>query len=299
MRTAIKMNRRGLLVTGFFIAALAGSSATHIVPAFADEPSRIVTIGGSLTEIVYALGEEDRLIARDSTSSFPSAAGELPDVGYIRQLSPEGVLSVNPDMIIALEGFGPPEAASVIKQAGIPVVVIPDGYDNDSIIRKIRATASALGREEAGEELASKTAAELSAAQAAAEGIADKRKVMFLLSAAGGRLMAGGSHTHADGIIKLAGGVNAMADVNGYKPVSNEAVIEAAPDLILRMRNGGDQSSDADVLAHPAIMATPAGKEGKVVGMDGLFILGFGPRTAEAARELSELLYSDTASPGN
>ncbi len=67
----------------------------------------------------------------------PSAAGELPDVGYIRQLSPEGVLSVNPDMIIALEGFGPPEAASVIKQAGILVVVIPDGYDNDLIIRKI------------------------------------------------------------------------------------------------------------------------------------------------------------------
>ncbi|WP_245271042.1 heme/hemin ABC transporter substrate-binding protein [Hoeflea phototrophica] len=294
----MKLGRRRLLLGGCLIAALAGTG-TSAVPAFADEPNRIVTIGGSLTEIVYALGEEDRLIARDSTSSFPSAAGELPDVGYIRQLSPEGVLSVNPDMIIALEGFGPPEAASVIKQAGIPVVVIPDGYDNDSIIRKIRATASALGREEAGEELAAKTAAELAAAQAAAEGITDKRKVMFLLSAAGGRLMAGGSHTHADGIISLAGGVNAMADVNGYKPVSNEAVIEAAPELILRMRGGGDQSSDADVLAHPAIMATPAGKEGKVVAMDGLFILGFGPRTAAAAHELSEILYGDTAAAGN
>ncbi|EDQ32858.1 ABC-type hemin transport system, periplasmic component [Hoeflea phototrophica DFL-43] len=298
MRASVKLGRRRLLLGGCLIAALAGTG-TSAVPAFADEPNRIVTIGGSLTEIVYALGEEDRLIARDSTSSFPSAAGELPDVGYIRQLSPEGVLSVNPDMIIALEGFGPPEAASVIKQAGIPVVVIPDGYDNDSIIRKIRATASALGREEAGEELAAKTAAELAAAQAAAEGITDKRKVMFLLSAAGGRLMAGGSHTHADGIISLAGGVNAMADVNGYKPVSNEAVIEAAPELILRMRGGGDQSSDADVLAHPAIMATPAGKEGKVVAMDGLFILGFGPRTAAAAHELSEILYGDTAAAGN
>lgn len=298
MRASVKLDRRRLLLGGCLIAALAGMG-TNAVPAFADEPNRIVTIGGSLTEIVYALGEEDRLIARDSTSSFPSAAGELPDVGYIRQLSPEGVLSVNPDMIIALEGFGPPEAASVIKQAGIPVVVIPDGYDNDSIIRKIRATASALGREEAGEELAAKTAAELAAAQAAAEGITDKRKVMFLLSAAGGRLMAGGSHTHADGIISLAGGVNAMADVNGYKPVSNEAVIEAAPELILRMRGGGDQSSDADVLAHPAIMATPAGKEGKVVAMDGLFILGFGPRTAAAAHELSEILYGDTAAAGN
>lgn len=298
MRIAMKMNRRRLLLNGVLIAALAGA-ATHVAPAFADEPSRIVTIGGSLTEIVYALGEQDRLIARDSTSSFPSAAGELPDVGYIRQLSPEGVLSVNPDMIVALEGFGPPEAASVIQQAGIPVVVIPDGSDSNSIIRKIRATASALGREEAGEALAAKTQAELAAAKAAADGIKDKRKVMFLLSAQDGRLMAGGSHTHADGIIALAGGINAMANVNGYKQVSNEAVIEAAPDLILRMRGGGDRSSDADVLAHPAIMATPAGKAGKVVGMDGLFILGFGPRTAQAARELSEILYGDTAAAGN
>ncbi len=298
MSDVMKLNRRRLMWGGLAVGAFVWS-AFNALPAFADEPSRIVVIGGSLTEIVYALGEEDRLIARDSTSVFPEAAGELPNVGYIRQLSPEGVLSVNPDLILALEGFGPPEAASVITQAGIPVIVVPDGYDSGSIVKKIRATASALGREEAGEQLAANIEAELAAAKTAADGITHKRKVLFLLSAQGGRLMAGGGQTHADGIIALAGGVNAMRGFDGYKEVSNEAVMEAAPDLILRMRDGRDQSSDADVLAHPAIAATPAGKAGKVLGMDGLYILGFGPRTAKAARDLSQSLYSDTPAPGN
>lgn len=298
MGAPVNLNRRRLMQGGLAAAALIWT-ATNPTPAFADEANRIVVIGGSLTEIVYALGEEHRLIARDTTSLFPEAAAKLPDVGYIRQLSPEGVLSVNPDMILALDGFGPPEAANVITQAGIPVVVIPDGYDSGAITEKIRATAKALGREQAGEKLIAEVDARLAAARAETDGIKDKRKVLFLLTAQDGRLMAGGSDTHADGIISLAGGVNAMQGFTGYKQVSNEAVIEAAPDVILRMRGGRDPSSDAEVLGHPAISATPAGKAGKVVGMDGLFLLGFGPRTAEAAHELSELLYSDAPAPGN
>ncbi|MDP2118639.1 MAG: ABC transporter substrate-binding protein [Hoeflea sp.] len=298
MSIARRLTRRGLIWSAVAVAALAGGGVTAW-PAFADEPNRIVVIGGSLTEIVYALGEEDRLIARDSTSVFPEAASKLADVGYIRQLSPEGVLSVGPDMILALEGFGPPEAANVISQAGIPVIVVPDGYDSGSITAKIRATAQALGRAEAGEELAAKVGADLKAAEDFAAGITDKRRVLFLLSVQGGRLMAAGGKTHADGIITLAGGVNAMSGFDGYKEVSNESVLEAAPDLILRMRGGRDPSSDAEVLSHPTIAATPAGKAGKVVGMDGLFILGFGPRTAQAARELSEALYADIPAVGN
>lgn len=295
MGVSMKLNRRQLIGAGMAMACT-GLTGTRAV---AGEPRRIVVIGGSLTEIVYALGEQVRLIARDSTSTYPTAAQELPNVGYIRQLSPEGVLSVDPDMILALEGFGPPEAAAVIRQAGIPVVTIPEGFDSGSILAKIRATADALGRGTAGEKLAGKVAAELDAVEAAVAGIAEKRKVLFLLSAQGGRLMAGGRHTHADGIIRLAGGINAVGDFAGYKEVSNEAVIDAAPDLILRMRGGGDETSDAEVLSHPAIQATPAGKAGRVVGMDGLFILGFGPRTASAARSLGEILYADTPAPGN
>lgn len=295
--------KRDRLVSGRPIKA--GLAATLVAflaataPVTADEAKRIVSIGGSITEIVYALGEQDRLIARDSTSLYPEEAQKLPDVGYIRQLSPEGVLSVNPDLILAQEGFGPPEAASVISKSGIKVVEIPDGFDRAAIIEKIHATAKALDRVEAGDKLAAQVDTELAATEAAAAGIKEKRKVLFLLATTGGRLMAGGADTHANGIIALAGGVNAMSGFSGYKEVSNESVIEAAPDVILRMIGGRDPTSDEDVLKHPAIALTPAAKAGKILGMNGLYILGFGPRTAKAAAELSAALYGDKPAEAN
>jgi iron complex transport system substrate-binding protein len=116
--------------------------------------------------------------------------------------------------------------------------------------------------------------------------------------------MAGGAGTAADGIIRLAGAENAMAQIQGYKPLTDEAVIEAAPDVILMMQRGGSkadaQSGDggshtadrATALAVPALAQTPAGRNGALVTMDGLKLLGFGPRTGEAAIELHDLIYA-------
>ena len=88
------------------------------LPAALPDASRLVSIGDSITEIIFALGEQDRLVARDSTSTYPPAATALPDVGYMRALSPEGVLSVNPSAIVAVEGSGPVETLDVLKKAG-------------------------------------------------------------------------------------------------------------------------------------------------------------------------------------
>ncbi|TIO39759.1 MAG: hemin ABC transporter substrate-binding protein, partial [Mesorhizobium sp.] len=108
------------------------------MPAGADEgravfsdTSRIAAIGGSITEIVYALGEEGHLVARDSTSSFPQAAQKLPDVGYMRALSPEGVLSVNPSGILALHGSGPKETVDVLKKSSVPFIEVPERYSHE------------------------------------------------------------------------------------------------------------------------------------------------------------------------
>ncbi|MAW88798.1 MAG: hemin ABC transporter substrate-binding protein [Phyllobacteriaceae bacterium] len=252
---------------------------------------RIVSIGGSVTEIIYALGEQERLVARDRTSTYPREAGGLPDIGYIRALSPEGVMSVNPGMIIALEGYGPPEAASVLRQAGIPLVEVPEGHDGAAILAKIGKVASALGVEDKGAALAARVSADLESAARAARGVSPKRKVLFILSMQGGRIMAAGRNTHADGIIAMAGGVNAMADVEGYKQVTDESLIQAAPDLILMMNRMGDHDVSAEtVFAHPAIAPTPAAANRALVRMDGLYLLGFGPRTAQAAMELGRAI---------
>jgi iron complex transport system substrate-binding protein len=250
-------------------------------------PQRVVALGGVVTEIVYALGQEDRLVARDATSTWPEEAEDLPDVGYVRALSPEGVLSVDPDLILAIEGSGPPETMDVLEAADIPLITVPEGHDAAAIRARIETVATALGVAEAGEALARDVETALAAAVADAAGAVPPR-VLFVLSMQGGRIMAAGDNTGAEGIIELAGGVNAMAGFEGYKQVSDEAVLLAAPDVILMMDRSGDHAADdAGIRAHPALGQTPAAEAGAIVRLPGLLMLGFGPRTPEAVRALS------------
>lgn len=282
-------DRVGLILTAALVALGLWTSTAR---AGADH-QRIVSIGGSVTEIVYALGEERRIVARDSTSLYPEAALELPDVGYVRGLSPEGVLSVRPDMIIAEADAGPEDAVELLKSTDLPIVLVPEQYSADGIVTKIEVVGDALGVPEKAAALAAQVRADLDAVarEIAAMGQPAKR-VLFILSTQGGRIMASGTGTSADAMIALAGGENAMDDFDGYKPVTAEAIAGAAPDVILMMdRRGGHSSSDQELFAMPALSTTPAAASGSVVRMNGLLLLGFGPRTAQAVRDLNTELY--------
>ncbi|MCF6103969.1 hemin ABC transporter substrate-binding protein [Mesorhizobium muleiense] len=261
---------------------------------FAD-PSKIAAIGGSITEIVFALGEQDRLVARDSTSRYPEAALKLPDVGYMRQLSPEGVLSVNPSGILALHGSGPKETVDVLKKTSIPFIEVPERYDHEGILEKIRIVGKALGADAKAAALAAEIDAKLKAAEKQTASIKDRKRVLFVLSMRGGKILASGSNSAADGIIRLSGGVNAVDGYSGYKQLSDEAVITARPDVILMMNNAGPGVSDDELFANPSIRSTPAGTARKVVRMDGGYLLGFGPRTADVIRDLAASLYGGQA----
>jgi iron complex transport system substrate-binding protein len=258
------------------------------------DTSRIASVGGSVTEIVYALGEQDKLVARDSTSVYPEAALTLPDVGYMRQLSPEGVLSVNPSGLLVIEGSGPKEAIDVLKKASLPFITVPETFDHAGILEKIRVVGKAFDADEKAAELAAAVDADLAAAEKLTSGIPEKKRVLFILSMQGGKILAAGSDNAANGIIELAGAVNAVEGFSGYKQLTDEATILARPDIILMMdRRGGQGVTEAELFAHPAIAPTPAGQAKKLIRMDGNYLLGFGPRTAGAIRELATALYGD------
>lgn len=279
-------------------ALLSGAIALgSFMPAqvLAGGAKNLVAIGGSVTEIIYALGQDDRLIARDSTSSYPAQVQELPDVGYMRALSPEGVLAVSPGLIISEDGAGPPETIAVLESADIPFIVVPDTFTSDGILAKIRAVGAALDVEDEAETLALSLEAKLDAAieQAQQTAAGAPKRVLFVLSTQGGRIMASGTNTAANGIIEMAGGVNVITEFEGYKPLSDEAISAAAPDVILMMLNGGDHgTTNEDLFAMPALIGTPAAQANAVVRMDGLYLLGFGPRTADAIVELNNALYN-------
>jgi iron complex transport system substrate-binding protein len=255
---------------------------------------RIVSIGGSVTEIVYALGEEGRLIARDSTGLYPPAALALPDIGYMRAISPENVLAIDPDGIITIEGSGPPSAIEVLKEASVPFATVPESFDEAGILEKIRVVGAALGVEDKAAKLAAEVKADIDATVAATAGISERKRVLFILSMQSDKVLASGSGTAADGIIRMAGGVNVTADFPGYKALTDEAIITARPDVILMMeRQGNHAAANADLKVHPALSQTPAVQNDAIVRMDGAYLLGFGPRTASAARDLAKALYGD------
>lgn len=277
-------------VAGFALAC--AIQVTAPVAAHADAPRRIVSIGGAVTEILYALGADEAVAAVDTTSTFPPAAHDKPDVGYMRALSAEGTLSVGPDLVLAEEGAGPPEAIAVLK-AAVRVATIPNTPTVDGVVAKIRAVGDAVDRTGAAETLARGVERRFAALASDVARVERRKRVLFLLSASGGRLMAGGRGSTADAIIRLAGGVNAADAMDGFKPMVDEAVMAAAPDVIVMMSRGEHAMTPDALFALPALAGTPAATGRALIVMDGLYLLGFGPRTPDAARDLAAALYPD------
>jgi len=276
-----------------FVAASFGSLTFARFAFAAADAADVISLGGDVTEIVYALGQGRRLIARDSTSTYPDAANDLPDVGYLRQLSAEGVLSFAPSLIVSAEGAGPPEVVDILRAASVDFTEVPSGYDAEAIAQKIRVVGAALQVTDLAENLVEQTQTEIDVAVAnasRAEGV--RKRVLFVLSTQGGRILASGTGTGADGIIQMSGALNAISDFEGYKPLTDEAAAAAAPDVILMMdREGNHASTDEELFTMPAISATPAAETKSVVRMNSLLLLGFGPRTAKAVTALNQALY--------
>ena len=271
------------------------ATALAMLPTGVLAQDRVLSIGGSVTEIVYALGQEGRLVGRDTTSTYPAAAEALPDVGYLRALSPEGVLSVSPDLILMEAGAGPAETLATLEGAGVKIVTIPGANSPESVVAKVQAVAIALGQEAKGAELIAQIKAETARALATvAAQPGPKPRVLFILGNSGGRLTGAGSDTSAAAMIALAGGVNAIEGFAGYKALTDEAVAAAAPDIILAMEpdEGPGLSGDDPLFSHAALAATPAGQAKRVVRMPGMFLLGFGPRTPEAIATLNAALFA-------
>lgn len=285
------MKRRLAVTLG--LGAMAAAAA---LPARAQTPPRLVSVGSALTEIVYALGAEGLLVGVDTTSQYPAAAQALPQVGYMRALSAEGVLSLKPTLVIATTAAGPATTLDQLRATGVEVIVLPDLYDYDSVIAKIAAVGRLTGKQAEAVAMIARGRADMAALTARLAKATGKPRVLFLLSMGGGAPQAAGKDTAADGIIRLAGGANAIDGYAGYRPLTPEAVIASRPDVVLVTRQTAQAMGGAQaVLDQPALRQTPAGRAGKVLEFDTLLLLGFGPRTPQAALELAMALHPELA----
>lgn len=257
------------------------------------ENLRVVTVGSSVTEIAYALGAENKIVGVDTSSLYPEAATRLPQVGYQRQLSAEGVLSLKPSMVITVAEAGTPAALQQIEAAGTRVVKISGENSVEGAKEKIREVAKVLQLERRGETVIQKIDADLAQANDCAAKIANKPKLLFIYARGAGAAQVGGRNTAAAEMIRLAGGANAITEFENYKPLTPESLVAAAPDFILLPTRGLESLGGAEgLLKLPGVAETPAGKNKRIVTVDDLLLLGFSPRVGEGVLELCEKLRS-------
>jgi iron complex transport system substrate-binding protein len=266
-------------------AALAGTATdTRGTVVTVSAPARIVSLGGGVTEIVYALGSGGAVVGADTTSQYPAEVAPMATLGYHRNIGAEGVLSLSPDLVIATTDAGPPSTLSQLEAAGVPLVVLDASPGIDGLTSRINTLAALLDAPEAGAELLAGLTASLSAVK-----VDDPPRVMFIYARGGGTLNVSGTDTSAAEMISLAGAINAVDAYEGYKPLTAEGALLAAPDVLLLTEGGLESLGGREgLLSQPGVSMTPAAQEGRIVTMEDLYLLGFGPRTGEAARELSE-----------
>ena len=267
-----------------------------LIPHAGAAPIRLVSIGGALTELVYELGAQSLLVGVDTTSLYPAVARSLPNVGYARTLSAEGLLSLNPSLIVATEDAGPPAVLRQLEAARVPLQVLSAEHRFEGLIARTLKLGELLDRRVEARTLADRLAARwqvgLQQVQQLRSGHAAPR-VLFILSHGMNQIRIAGQDTAADAMMTYAGALNALQSINGYKPLTPEAVIAAAPDLILTTEQGLAAAGGAEgLLKVPGLAQTPAGRARRVVALEALELLGFGPRLPQALARLASALHA-------
>lgn len=268
----------------------AGAQEAPAPSATTAQAARIIPLNSDVAEIVFALGLADQVVGVDlSAMGLPEARGKK-QIGYQRTLAAEGILSLKPTVLVGTEEAGPPAVIEQLKGAGVPLVLVPTGAASvDDVPGKIEQVAQALGVADQGKRLAAGTKTEIDAAKGRVDAAKKPRVAFLYLRGQSKTYQLGGAGTRADAMITAAGGVDAgtEAGVKGFKPITAEAMVEAAPDVILVMKMGLESvGGEQGLLKLPGVAQTPAGKNKRIVSVDDLELLGMGPRTGKALDQL-------------
>lgn len=257
----------------------------------ANDLSRVVVAGGSITEIIYFLNLDKYLTAVDVTSNYPDKAKNLPSIGYVRNLSTEGILSLNPTLFLGENDMGPPIVLEQLKETALDIRIIPEQHSANGILEKVYCVGEIMGLEIS--QIKDKTI-DLNKNvnrlyELTDKGILKSTRVMFVLNMRGNSPIVAGKGTSGNGFISIIGCKNAFDNVQGWKPISEESVLNVNPDYIILPNKDIHKSSTIDnILDNPIFMNTEAGKNKNFIFEDAMAMLGFGPRTLDIAVKIAE-----------
>ena len=255
-----------------------------------DDISRIVVLNGDMTEVVFALGLGDNVVAVDSSATYPSEVTELPQIGYQRRLSAEGVLSMTPTLVLGNENAGPPEVLEQIRSTGVPVVILESVTTLDGAPRKIRGVAQTLGIPDKGEELAAQLESEIDEVEETAAKAKDRPTAVFLYMRGLDALFLIGQDHLSHELFEASGAVSgavAAGVAEGYIPLTAESLAAADPDCIVVLTAGLQSVGGRDGLMRlPGVGQTSAAQEGCILDFNDQYFGGGGPRMGQVLRDL-------------
>ena len=256
------------------------------------DPARIVSIGGAITEILYALGFEDRLAGVDATSLYPTVAlRDKPNVGYMRQLSAEGVLGLNPSLVLAVQGSGPKETMDVLEAAKVPLVLVPETFSEQGLLDKIKLVGRAMGADARAECLTAAVSSDLAQLRELRAKVTKPVRVMFVMSLLNGRAMVAGQRPRRTKSSHWPAASTRSTAMTATRSSTTRRSSRQGPTSCSRSSAARIRWKRTRSMSHPAFALTPVAANKAFISMEGLYLLGFGPRTAAAARDLSVKLY--------
>jgi len=255
------------------------------------QPSRVVSLGGGVTEIVYALGAQDYLVGTDQSSVFPQAARRLPSVGYYRRLPVEGVAALKPTLVIASEHAGPPTVLEQLRGLNIQVTSVSDAPTLASLQQRVREIALVLDRVDQGEEILTQFQSALNQAQS--QFLLPRKAVTVVMRA--GVLVGAGGDTTAGVVLREAGLINALSKQTGYRALSAEALSALAPEVIIISSGTVTSMGGLDAVKKSSLLRhTPAVKNNLVIEFDDLLVQGFSLRLPQAVSAIRQELSGAT-----
>ena len=292
-----------LTMASLNLVSVAGQTPVSVVDVNGNEiliedTSRVATLGGVFTETALAHGAADQIAAVDASSFYPpEALSDKPNFGYYRFLSAEPVLAMDPSLIIGNEETGPPDVVAQLEGAGVPILLLPDGNDVEAARHLIQTLGTVLDAELEAAALIEQLDRDVAAAAELVAAATTSPRVLFILQPPGAPLLIAGGDTAAGSMIELAGAENVFPGFGSYIPMTPEGIVETAPEVILTTDASIERFGGLDAfLAAPGIGQTPAAENGRIVSMDDLYLLGFGPRTGRAIADLALLLHPELAS---
>ncbi|SEL32049.1 heme/hemin ABC transporter substrate-binding protein [Parapedobacter koreensis] len=286
---------KNILFTSLSVVLVVAFSSCNVSTTQQDgvsDSTKIVSTNGTLSEILVALGFEGNIVGVDVASTYPASLQQKPKIGHNRDISAEGVLALGADLVVGVTDMVKPEVAEQIRATGTTLQLFDHEYSVDGAKQLIRSVADSLGQTTKGDSLLAALDMDLATADSITTQSSSKPKVLFIYARGTGTMMVSGQGTQLDEMIKLAGGENAIQGFTDFKPLTAEALVAANPDVILLFDSGLSSLGGIDgLLQVQGISQTNAGKNRKVVEMDGQFLTGFGPRLGKAIVELAEKIH--------